>query len=89
MDTLKLPGVIGPAVDGGHYLIGLRAPGADLFENIAWSTETVLADTETRATDHNTELVHLLHLADIDILDGYIAWIDRLRSTCPETSAVT
>lgn len=71
--TPKLPGVIGPAVGGGHYLIGLRAPGADLFENVAWSTETVLAGTKSRATDHNIELVHLLDLADIDILDGYRA----------------
>lgn len=37
--------VLGPADDGGYYLIGLRAPRPALFENIAWSTDRVLAQT--------------------------------------------
>ena len=41
--------VLGPAEDGGYYLIGLRAPQPALFEGIAWSTETVLAQTLARA----------------------------------------
>ena len=34
--------VIGPARDGGYYLIGLRAPVAQLWRDIAWGTERVL-----------------------------------------------
>jgi glycosyltransferase A (GT-A) superfamily protein (DUF2064 family) len=30
--------VLGPADDGGYYLIGMKAPHAALFEDIAWST---------------------------------------------------
>jgi rSAM/selenodomain-associated transferase 2/rSAM/selenodomain-associated transferase 1 len=37
--------VIGPATDGGYYLIGLGAPHAELFESIPWSTPDVLAAT--------------------------------------------
>jgi glycosyltransferase A (GT-A) superfamily protein (DUF2064 family) len=35
-------------VDGGYYLIGLRAPAPRLFEGIAWGEPTVFADTVER-----------------------------------------
>ncbi len=41
--------VLGPADDGGYFLIGLRAPQPALFEGIAWSTESVLAQTLAKA----------------------------------------
>lgn len=37
--------VFGPACDGGYYLVGMRKPHPELFENISWSTGTVLEDT--------------------------------------------
>ena len=37
--------VLGPAEDGGYYLIGMRAPGADVFKGIPWSTGDVLNAT--------------------------------------------
>ncbi len=39
-----------PAVDGGYCLLGLRAPHVGVFAGIAWSTETVFAETLARAT---------------------------------------
>jgi rSAM/selenodomain-associated transferase 1 len=41
--------VLGPCEDGGYYLVGLRAPQPQLFENMPWSTEQVLAVTLARA----------------------------------------
>src|SRR5204862_2374236 len=41
--------VLGPAADGGYYLIGLRRPAPGLFAGIAWSTAGVLAATRARA----------------------------------------
>lgn len=41
--------VLGPAEDGGYYLIGLRAYTPQVFQNITWSTEVVLAQTLERA----------------------------------------
>ncbi len=41
--------VLGPALDGGYYLMGLRAPAPALFEGIAWGTRGVLADTLAQA----------------------------------------
>lgn len=37
--------VLGPAEDGGYGLIGLRQPAPEVFAQIAWSTDTVCADT--------------------------------------------
>ncbi len=37
--------VIGPAKDGGYYLIGLRSVSSELFDSIPWSTPVVLART--------------------------------------------
>lgn len=39
------PVVIGPATDGGYYLMGLTRPMPGLFRNKAWGTDTVLRDT--------------------------------------------
>lgn len=41
--------VLGPAEDGGYYLIGVKAAPLALFEGIAWSTEKVFAQTLERA----------------------------------------
>lgn len=41
--------VLGPAADGGYYLIGLRAPTPGVFTNVAWGTATVLETTRVRA----------------------------------------
>src|SRR4051794_19833099 len=44
--TLSNSGVvIGPAKDGGYYLVGLTAPIPELFAGIPWSTEHVLAES--------------------------------------------
>src|SRR4029450_7085243 len=48
MDLLSLPGgrvVLGPAADGGYYLIVLKEPRHELFERIDWSTERVFEQT--------------------------------------------
>lgn len=37
--------VLGPAVDGGYYLVGLAKPAPGLFRGIAWSTSQVLDQT--------------------------------------------
>ncbi|HEX6000867.1 MAG TPA: TIGR04282 family arsenosugar biosynthesis glycosyltransferase [Hyphomicrobiaceae bacterium] len=41
--------VLGPATDGGYYLIGMKRLHAGLFEDIAWSTDRVFIQTLERA----------------------------------------
>jgi len=67
---------LGPAYDGGYYLIGLRAPAPALFTGIAWSTADVLATTRARAGDAGLR-VHLLPPTfDVD----EVADVERLRT---------
>lgn len=41
----RVPVVIGPADDGGYYLVGLREPHPELFEDVSWGSPDVLAET--------------------------------------------
>lgn len=58
--------VLGPAEDGGYYLIGMKTPHARLFANIAWSTDTVAEATRSRAKALGLEVVELPHWYDVD-----------------------
>lgn len=40
--------VLGPALDGGYYLVGLSRPHRQLFSSIEWGTDQVLQDTRAR-----------------------------------------
>ncbi|WP_428491071.1 TIGR04282 family arsenosugar biosynthesis glycosyltransferase [Rhodopila sp.] len=67
--ALAAPGdriVIGPAEDGGYYLLGMKAPHAHLFAEIAWSTESVAQTTRTRAAQLGLEVVELPVWYDVD-----------------------
>ncbi|HYN38236.1 MAG TPA: TIGR04282 family arsenosugar biosynthesis glycosyltransferase [Rhodospirillales bacterium] len=71
VEELRRPGeriVIGPAVDGGYYLIGLKHPYAALFDGIAWSTSQVLAQTLSRAASLRVPVTLLPLWYDIDDL---------------------
>ena len=58
--------VLGPAADGGYYLIGLRRPQANLFEDIPWGTEDVFERTVAIATAANLSIATLEQLRDVD-----------------------
>lgn len=60
--------VLGPATDGGYYLIGLRAEAPALFEGQAWSTPTVLSATLDKAAKLGLQTHLLACLSDIDTL---------------------
>src|SRR5437667_7107048 len=48
--------VLGPSDDGGYYLIGVKKPHGELFEQIDWSTERVLNQTIERAAEIGLEI---------------------------------
>jgi uncharacterized protein len=58
--------VIGPATDGGYYLIGLRQAVPELFNGIAWSTDQVLAQTLKLCCSRRLSPALLPELRDID-----------------------
>lgn len=58
--------VIGPALDGGYYLIGMNQFLPAVFENIEWSTETVFPKTVENIEQINKSFALLPTLSDID-----------------------
>jgi len=83
-DALKeSDAVIGPASDGGYYLIGFRKEAfvAEVFHDMPWSTSVVQEQTRRifRQTGHN---VHYLPLwSDVDTVDDLRALVERNTST--------
>jgi rSAM/selenodomain-associated transferase 2 len=58
--------VLGPAADGGYYLIGLKAPRPGLFEGIEWGSGSVFASTTSAARNLNLSVATLETLRDVD-----------------------
>jgi rSAM/selenodomain-associated transferase 1 len=58
--------VLGPARDGGYYLIGMKRRADFLFEGITWSSELVLSQTLTLAAEQGLRSSLLPILEDID-----------------------
>ena len=58
--------VLGPAKDGGYYLLGLARPCPELFSNRSWGSNLLLAETMTAAKKLALKCYLLEELADVD-----------------------
>ena len=67
--------VLGPALDGGYYLIGLKQPQPELFTGIAWSTDRVLAATQEKAARLGLKTALLPLWRDVDTVEDLKALI--------------
>lgn len=74
--------VLGPAVDGGYYLVGQRVPVPEMFADIVWSEADVLQQTVQRlkASEHSLGLLtpwyDIDSLADLRFLHGHLDAIE-------------
>jgi glycosyltransferase A (GT-A) superfamily protein (DUF2064 family) len=70
-ETLRSSGgvVLGPADDGGYYLIGMTEAHAGLFEGIAWGTGSVLTDTLRAAARAGVDAHLVRGTYDVDTID--------------------
>jgi glycosyltransferase A (GT-A) superfamily protein (DUF2064 family) len=59
---------VGPASDGGYYLIGAKKLHRRLFEEIRWSSEQVLDQTVRRARELEIDVSLLPEWYDVDTL---------------------
>jgi len=63
--------VIGPSLDGGYYLLGMDSNYQFLFEDVAWSTESVFEETKSKALDQGLKVVEIQTLSDIDYIEDW------------------
>ena len=68
--------VLGPALDCGYYLIGLKQPRPELFTDIAWSTDRVLATTQEKAAGLGLKTALLPPWRDVDTIEDLTALMD-------------
>lgn len=66
--------VIGPALDGGYTLLGMRKLNPSLFREISWSTDSVLPDTLARAEAAELTVTQLTPLSDVDYLEDWLSY---------------
>jgi rSAM/selenodomain-associated transferase 1 len=69
--------VLGPALDGGYYLIAVRAVHDVLFDHIPWSSPETLARTLGAATAAGLRVALLETHGDIDTADDWRRWVAR------------
>lgn len=66
--------VVGPAEDGGYWLLGLSRPFDHLFEDMAWGTDQVLPTTLARLHRAGCKVAMMRLLADLDRPEDLIRW---------------
>ncbi len=99
-ETLETPEagadvVLGPAEDGGYYLIALKAGAVHprLFEDVAWSTGEVLATTLNRCRELGLSVELLPEASDVDTPEDLRRLARRMADAgsdlgCPRTQAL-
>ena len=63
--------VLGPSIDGGYYLLGMKQPSHFLFQNMEWSTDQVSRTTQDRILERNCSLGFAPTLSDIDYAEDW------------------
>ncbi len=71
--------VLGPAQDGGYWLIGLREARPRLFEEIPWSTAGARAATMKRAAELGLRTKLLAEKSDVDTAGDWMAYLSRKK----------
>ena len=75
LDALeRVPMALGPASDGGTYMVAMQSPGADILQGITWSSPKVLAQTLERAAHLGQQVTLLPELRDLDNGWDSAAW---------------
>ncbi|MDI1323533.1 MAG: TIGR04282 family arsenosugar biosynthesis glycosyltransferase [Algoriphagus sp.] len=71
--------VIGPARDGGYYLLGMKKLIGDLFSEIAWSTEKVLFQTMEKLENNSISYELLEILSDVDRIEDWKKLKEKIK----------
>lgn len=79
--------VLGPAEDGGYYLIGMSVPCAGLFRGVTWGTDRVLAETVRAADRLGVRVAFARRAYDVDTLED-LQRLERELRALPTAIAV-
>lgn len=71
--------VIGPALDGGFYLLGMKKHNAHIFDNIKWSNENVLNSLIQKISADDKTIAYAEELTDIDTIDDLRNWLNSIN----------
>ncbi len=80
--------VLGPARDGGYYLLASKRWCPELFVRIAWSSPRVLSTTRERAEAQGLRVHVLEEMDDVDTIDDLSVGGDRLETILAREPAV-
>ncbi|MCZ8158161.1 MAG: TIGR04282 family arsenosugar biosynthesis glycosyltransferase [Leptospira sp.] len=69
--------VIGPAHDGGYYLLGMKHASPYIFEGIEWSTDQVYKETLQSIKNQSKSVYVLPMLGDVDTYSDYLIMKDK------------
>lgn len=76
--------VVGPAEDGGYYLLGMKSLKVELFQNKTWGTDTVLSDTlsdlkseKVALLDEKNDVDHYEDIKDIEAFEPFLKHISE------------
>ena len=67
--------VVGPTVDGGYHLIGLKRPHPELLTRMPWSTPRLFRQTVSRIEQAHLRLHALTPVADLDTPDDLYRYL--------------
>jgi len=71
--------IIGPAMDGGYYLIGMKSPHPEIFWNIAWGTGEVFRKTVANIEKKGLRYRAVETLFDVDGLGDFLKAEDMIK----------
>jgi len=72
--------ILGPAMDGGYYLIGLNTPEERIFKGVSWGTELVFQQTITYCDEYGLSYHLLPTLRDIDLPADLLSLVMEFKS---------
>lgn len=82
--------VLGPAEDGGYYLIGVKSPQPSLFQDIPWGTSQVLAKTLQKIDTLQLRVKQLPPFSDVDYPEDLVPcrrWPQLFEGILPATAS--
>jgi rSAM/selenodomain-associated transferase 1 len=86
VDALGIaPVVLGPAGDGGYWLVAQREPGVDVFAGVPWSSPSTLAVTRELMRRTGVRWHELEELSDVDTVEDLRQVVERGRADAEVT----